>query len=149
MRLANYKETEIISSVSKLAGRCNPPYPTPGEANDIPVTDIVRHELAGKGGLPLNLRNEYLANFFEVDMECAERLRLHSIRPAKAPVVTAGMKISARHKAIIEILSKGRCSHANLVKGLAGQYGIEVTKTTVIRDIRILQKSGAITREKP
>lgn len=149
MRLAGFEEQEIIQAATKIAGVCNPPYPTPGEANDIPVANIVRHELAGKGGLPLNLRNEYLANFFEVDTECAERLHLRSIRPSKASETATAAKASDRHKAIIEILSKGRCSFASIVKALAGQHGMEVTRMTVMRDLRLLEKNGDIPHTEP
>jgi hypothetical protein len=154
-RLAAWKEKDILRMALDLAAQCDPPYPYKDEANDIPVKKLLEQEFTGRGGLPLALRNDYLANFFEVNVDLAEQLSLNSIRPPGAVrnnVETCKEKNKklreAIQEAIIEISKEKNCSQNEYLKLLEAEYGISVSKTTLRRNLKALELNGLISLNK-
>ncbi|HCE45536.1 MAG TPA: hypothetical protein DET40_18505 [Lentisphaeria bacterium] len=145
MRLSMHNREEILEQVTELSRGCNPSYPSKGEENDIPVCDIIKQEYSGKSGIPLNLRHDYLAEFFEVDEQLSEKLSLRTIRPIPhcPPKKPLAARKSDRKGAIIEILrGAAESSYADISKDLSEKHGIKATRMTVMRDLRELKKKS-------
>jgi hypothetical protein len=138
----------VLKYSEELAQRCNPPYPTEEESNDVPVQNIVNDVYKGKSGLPAIFKNDYLANFFEVDDKVAESLDLKSIMPEsirKARFKPYAEIIKERRNTIVKaVWAIGEdYTHKAVVQYLAGE-GVNVSRTTVLNDLKILEKEKLI-----
>jgi hypothetical protein len=149
MRLAGCDQDEITDCVTELGAACKPPYPSMGEENDIPVHCIVEQEFSGKSGLPVNIRNDFLADFFEVDDAVAQELGLSSIKPAQTtrqprPSSAHEKRVQARLDALVRLFSGDPPTLDQAVSLLRSEYGIAVDKRTVQRDLSRLRRDGHV-----
>ena len=150
-RIAKLDPKHILKIAKKVAANCNPPYPSTGEENDIPIKDIIKREFAGRNKALL-LRNSSLAKFWRINKETAERLNLRSIKPDGAkyivPPTSHKQNVSKRKEAIIKIFQNGNCYPKQCLEQLKKDYKIDVSIKTVKRDIDQLRNEGLICDEK-
>lgn len=146
MKRSGKSEKEILKELKELAARCAPPYPTRNENNDLSLKDIAQNACNGSSGIPAKLKNEYLANFFEVTEEIANELDLVSIRPSVKKKLTGRHKIKERQEALEAMFQDSSPSLSECVDILCSDYSILTSRKTVLRDIRALMESGRISR---
>ena len=147
-RYAGTAEAETINRLEQLAALCQPPYPTAGEANDIPVKRIVETFYHDRG-IPQLFSNAVLIDFWKIDKETAERLELQKLRPPEAGKL---LTVSDKQKVIIERreallrLEPEKFSYPELLSMMRDK-GYQMSETTLRSDLAYLQHNGVIKRQ--
>lgn len=76
LKMAGHKKAYILQTLANMAEKCHPAYPTPGEANDKPVQEIVNDAMKEKRH---KFRADRLCKRLEVTDSIAKDLDLKSI----------------------------------------------------------------------
>lgn len=131
----------VVTAVEGMAAECRPPYPTPGEANDIPVRQIVTE--ASKGAKRVLSRPKLVA-IFRVTPELARKLELCYILPKE--VLEEQRRPSKKEQiAKRREFIKAWVQHYHVIPTqrrmaeILAEYGIDVVGRTVGNDYKALK----------
>lgn len=136
---------EVIVGVSEMAAACRPPYPTPGEANDICPTRIVGEIFKQRFRNPPAAGK--LVKTLSVTPDLARTLKLKTIVPAeiieerKAITTTARERVSERRVFIWNFIQQRRAGRVPRVRELCKVLqiaGFPASLGTVIADLKAL-----------
>lgn len=135
--------------ITARATQCEPPYPSPGEANDVPIIEIVKS--AHNRDERWKVRAETLCGIFDVTDEDARVLELLSIVPntVKTERVTeqhAGnrpTKQRARVRALKSYIRRHPAARAAECKAHLSSKGIEASERTIRNDLTSIRKGIA------
>lgn len=145
---AGTTEGEAITHLEKLARFCRPPYPTKGEANDIPVKTVVGRAYHDEDKRPFLFNNQVLAKFWNIDREAAERLELRVLRPPAAgkPNVMSDKEkeLKRRREALLRLEPENHSLTELLAMMKRKKY--RLSETTLRADLKALEEAGLIQR---
>jgi len=138
---------QAVSECEQLAARCRPAYPSPGEANDLPVSRILRDIWQPEQPTHRIFRSATLAADFGVTVPQAERLGLASIVPdelrrrrALAPAPRERARTERREliRTIMAARPSAGIPSTRRMHRLLADRGVDVPLRTVQRDMAAL-----------
>ena len=142
-KAAGYTLSDIQAQARQLAEQCRPAYPS--EKNDTPVDKIVK-DIWIKYTPQFN--SDYLANFFDITPELAEKLSLKSIIPAQTreqrknqPSKQKAEQIK-RRDIINQVVSKrpGNIPSLRKLQAILESKGVIAGLMTIRRDLAAIKK---------
>ena len=145
---AGTEEAEAVKHLEKLARFCRPPYPTRGEANDIPVKTVVGRAYHDEDKRPFLFSNQVLAKFWNIDKETAERLELRVLRPPAAGKLNVmsnkEKELKRRREALLRLEPENHSLTELLAMMKRKKY--RLSETTLRSDLKALEEAGLIQR---
>lgn len=112
---------------------CQPRYPS--DKNDTPIRTIVNSAWDRK---PINYKNEYLANFFNITKEEAVSMGLRSIgRPNRKTVSNRSIEMLKRRQMIMKLIAEsGNELSVRIIKQKLQTHNIKASVSTIYNDLK-------------
>lgn len=144
---AGYTEIEIKTALEAMAKRCNPPYPTPGEANDTPIEKII--EIFK----PHRHTNKKLCRLLGITPGIALELGLNTIIPPemkkRKEKSKNEIKMDIRLQALRQLVESYGINYGcrKFAKALQ-EVGIKCNRTTINNELKLIAYEMGIKRLK-